>query len=136
MSIPKPAATSHKHIQANQYYVHKNKTEEARTIAATCIYTACMSALNHKNGPHAGHATLQNTDGLAHARASTFERLAVPAACPLENHSASPTASTTTIITIITAAAAAAAYSHSMVLGGLLVISYTTRFTLRTCRQK
>jgi hypothetical protein len=26
-----------------------------------------------------------------------------------------------------------AAYSHSMVLGGLLVMSYTTRFTLRTC---
>jgi hypothetical protein len=29
-----------------------------------------------------------------------------------------------------------AAYSHSMVLGGLLVMSYTTRFTLRTCKQK
>jgi hypothetical protein len=26
-----------------------------------------------------------------------------------------------------------AAYSHSMVLGGLLVMSYTTRLTLRTC---
>lgn len=33
-----------------------------------------------------------------------------------------------------TAASCRAPYSHSMVLGGLLVMSYTTRFTLRTCR--
>jgi len=32
------------------------------------------------------------------------------------------------------AAAASCHYSHSMVLGGLLVMSYTTRLTLRTCR--